>query len=191
MILEIECDFPSIFTSLYFDVPYSTRYLVRTRAHRSIETLRIHRTISKRVELILGSDNGTIYWLIVGSLQNSAIFDQYGQIFGGFMDAYAFRSQTKGWHPQFQHARRVEKRKGHFQAGIKRTRIPTGGWNRMEGGPRTRQRDSSYLRNLRESGLNTMTRPNRFLCRAIYLRNLRIIVAYLVIVAHGWDSCFS
>lgn len=59
MMLEIECNSPSP----YFDVPYRSRYLVRTRALRSIETFihRIHRIISKRVELILGSDNGIIY----------------------------------------------------------------------------------------------------------------------------------
>lgn len=98
----------------------------------------IERSRKNDVELILGSDNGTIYRLIVGSVQNSAIiFDQYGQIFGGYMDAYASRSQTKGWHPRFHRARRVEKRKGQFQAGRVRedkTHPYTYGWLKSDGG---------------------------------------------------------
>lgn len=134
--------------------------------------------------------------------RNAAIFDQYpAQVFDGTrVRAHASRSRSKGCCCCRRRLAVSPRAPGEWKNGkdddslssggrtrIKRTRIPTG-WLEpdVDGGgeQRGRQRDSSYLRNLRESGLNTVTRSNRFLCRAICpCEILRIIVANLVIVA--------
>ena len=72
----------------------------------------------------------------------------------------SFRRRSNGKNGKAQTGRERERERARR---IKRTRIPNRVVETRLGVGRTRQRDSSYLRNLRESGLNIVTRPNRLL----------------------------